>query len=380
MRELWRNSWELLNSQPQCRKPDRPCVVFLFAFIAVQPQLQEKQIMQLQTHTWENTLLALAHEAHHAAQPEFMLSAAPSLLQQAFTYCESITATYSRSFHLASALLPRNKRQAVRALYAFCRVSDDIVDAYSTDITTDAREAQLAGWRAIALDRHPPTDDLVALAWAYTRQQYNIPLRYAEQLIEGVAQDLSPRRYRTFEELAAYSYGVASTVGLMSMHIIGYTDADAVRYAVKLGVALQLTNILRDVGEDWQAGRLYLPQDELEAFGLYEEDMECLWRTVGEHAEGTWHLAGKTSKRWQEFMRFQIERNRHLYAEARPGIQLLNQDGRFAIAAAAELYRGILCDIEAHDYDVFSRRSHLTTWGKLQRLPAIWWGVRRGYK
>jgi 15-cis-phytoene synthase len=336
--------------------------------------------MQLQTHTWENTLLALAHEAHHAAQPEFMLSAAPSLLQQAFTYCESITATYSRSFHLASALLPRNKRQAVRALYAFCRVSDDIVDAYSTDITTDAREAQLAGWRAIALDRHPPTDDLVALAWAYTRQQYNIPLRYAEQLIEGVAQDLSPRRYRTFEELAAYSYGVASTVGLMSMHIIGYTDADAVRYAVKLGVALQLTNILRDVGEDWQAGRLYLPQDELEAFGLYEEDIECLWRTAGEDTEGTWHLTGKTSKRWQEFMRFQIERNRHLYAEARPGIQLLNQDGRFAIAAAAELYRGILCDIEAHDYDVFSRRSHLTTWGKLQRLPAIWWGVRRGYK
>ena len=165
---------------------------------------------------------------------------------------------------------------------------------------------------------------------------------------------------QTFHDLATYSYGVASTVGLMSMHIIGYSGPEAIPYAIKLGLALQMTNILRDVAEDWQRGRVYLPQDELAYFGL----------TEGTIADG------RVTDQWREFMRFQIDRNRQLYAEAWPGIGMLNKKGRFAIAAAAGLYRGILNDIENHDYDVFSRRSHIGTFGKLRRLPMLWWQSR----
>ena len=164
--------------------------------------------------------------------------------------------------------------------------------------------------------------------------------------------------------MAAYSYGVASTVGLMSMHIIGYSDSDAVLYAIKLGVALQLTNILRDVSEDWRRGRLYLPLEELAAHGLSEADVE----------------AGQVDDRWRAFMRFQIARNRDLYAEALPGIAFLNREGRLAVAAAAELYRAILNDIEAHDYDVFSRRAYVNAWNKLRRAPGIWWRSRRNVR
>ena len=118
-------------------------------------------------------------------------------------------------------------------------------------------------------------------------------------------------RYHTFGELTTYAYGVASTVGLMSMHIIGFAGEQAIPYAIKLGVALQLTNILRDIGEDWRAGRLYLPMDEMAAFGLSEADLD----------------RGRVDDRWRALMRFQIERNRRLYAEANPGIALLNREG-----------------------------------------------------
>jgi phytoene synthase len=203
-------------------------------------------------------------------------------------------------------------------------------------------------------------NELVAVAWAAARSQYHIPPRYAEQLIDGVARDLVQKRYQTFDELAAYAYGVASTVGLMSMHIIGFAGPEAIPYAIKLGVALQLTNILRDIGEDWHSGRMYLPAQELAAFGLTEWDIAI----------------GKTDRRWRDFMRFQIDRNRRLYDEARPGIALLNRDGRFAVAAAGELYRAILTDIETHDYDVFSRRAHVSGLSKLSKLPSLWWHYR----
>jgi phytoene synthase len=146
----------------------------------------------------------------------------------------------------------------------------------------------------------------------------------------------------------------------MTMHVIGFRTEEALPYAVKLGIALQLTNILRDVGEDWQLGRLYLPLDELAEFGLSEA-------TVG---------ARQIDARWRAFMRFQIARARHLYDEALPGIKLLEPDGRFAITAAAGLYRAILEQIEANDYNVISLRAHLDSWGKVRRLPEFWWSSR----
>jgi phytoene synthase len=305
---------------------------------------------------WERSLLPLAYEAERRVEG----CPAPSirdaaLLDRAYASCAALTSLHSRTFSLATRLLPTEKRRAMRALYAFCRVSDDIVDSL------DGRAEQaLASWRQEALAPGTPTDHLVAIAWAETRARYQIPERYAEQLIEGVGRDLQQSRYRTFEEVTRYAYGVASTVGLMSMHIIGFAGAQAIPYAIKLGVALQLTNILRDVGEDWRAGRLYLPLDEMARHGVTETDLD----------------RGQVDDRWRALMRFQIARNRRLYAEARPGIALLHRDGRFAVAAASELYRVILNDIEAQDYDIFHHRAHVSAWGKISRIPGIWWRQR----
>jgi phytoene synthase len=309
--------------------------------------------MTLQTYTWEPALLLKALEAWHSIVPaSSRLTSDRALLERAYAECEKLTAHHSRSFYRASGFLSREKRRAVRALYAFCRVTDDIVDCPDCD----APQA-LSEWRRIALAAEPPIDNLVAVAWADMRQRSGIPLRLAEQLIDGVARDLDQTRYATFDDLTTYAYSVASTVGLMSMRIIGYRSAAAIPYAIKLGVALQLTNILRDVGEDRRSGRVYLPADELARFDLSADDL----------------ARGQVDDRWRAFMRFQIKRNRRLYVEAWPGIQMLNEDGRFAIAAAGDLYRRILDDIEAHDYDVFTRRARVSTPRKLLALVNLWW-------
>lgn len=303
--------------------------------------------------TWEHALLSLAHEANNALYPAVARSTCDTqTLACAYRHCETVTAACSRSFYLATSLLPAPKRRAIRALYAVCRITDDLVDNGPTGV-----DISLAAWRKHVLAPHATPHDPVLVAWADARLRYQIPQSYVKQFIDGVARDLDTTRYLTFDDLAAYAYGVASTVGLMSMHIIGGTDSSAVLYAIKLGVALQLTNILRDVGEDWQRGRLYLPLEELAAYGLTETNI----------------AAGQIDDRWRAFMRFQITRARQLYAEAQPGIALLKPDGRFAVTAAADLYRAILHDIEIHDYDVFSRRAHVSAWGKLRRLPGIWW-------
>lgn len=315
--------------------------------------------MTVQAHAWENRLLVWAYEALESHSPREGIIADQAALQAAYTYCDHVTRTNSRTFYLASGLLPPQKRRAARALYAFCRVTDNIVDTGDND---DAAREALEQWRILIMSPLPPTHNLVALAWADAQARYNIPRGYAHQLIDGVARDLSQKRYATFDDLAEYAYGVASTVGLMAMHIIGYMGDDALPYAVKLGVALQTTNILRDVAEDWQNGRVYLPQAELAAFGLSEADID----------------AGRNNPAWREFMDFQIARNRRLYDESRAGIALLNADGRFAISAAAELYRAILTDIETHDCDVFTRRAHVGVGGKLRRLPGIWWRAKVG--
>jgi phytoene synthase len=315
---------------------------------------------------WETPLLLLADEAlNELVKPAFNLPQTynDKLLEMSYQQCEDITAQHSRSFYMASALYPPDKRRAARALYAFCRITDDIVDEADEGDDAACVQERLEAWRYRSLSANPPRDDLVAVAWHDARAKYQVPLRYGEQLFDGVMCDLSKRRYETFEELAEYAYGVASTVGLMSMHITGFVGKEAIPYAVKLGVALQLTNILRDVAEDWRNGRVYLPQDELRRFGLDEADL----------------ADGVVTNRWRAFMQFQIARNRRLYEEAWPGIGMLAPDGRFAIAAAAELYMGILRDIERHDYDVFSRRSYVSTAGKLARLPRIWWRSRERY-
>lgn len=307
------------------------------------------------TSNWEHPLLERANAALRSFVSTERVQASAAALERAYRHCDALTAQHSRTFYLASGLLPPARRRAVRALYAFCRVTDDLVDRAEQD-----GRAALESWRGRVFAPHPGHDDLVALAWADTRARHSIPWSYAEQLIDGVARDLTHTRYESFEELSEYCYGVACTVGLMTMHIVGFAGQAAIPHAIKLGVALQLTNILRDVEEDWRAGRLYLPRAELAAFGLSEADI----------------AAGRATPAWREFIGFQIARVRQLYAQARPGIALLDPTGRLAIAAAADLYQAILDEIEARGGDVFGRRARVSGWGKLRRLPGIWWRVR----
>lgn len=312
--------------------------------------------MNASTETWEHALVARAYEAISVPPPASLPTAGVCDLNAAYAYCARLTRANSHTFSLASALLPSDRRRAVRALYAFCRATDDLIDQTPEGANVDDL---LKNWR-LRLANHQNAYDPVPLAWADTRARYHIPYGYEVQLIEGIARDLRQNRYATFAELAEYCYGVASTVGLMVMHIVDFLGEAALPYAVKLGIALQMTNILRDVGADWQVGRLYLPLDELAQFGLSAEDI----------------AQGQVNDRWRAFMRFQIQRTRALYEEARPGIALLAPEGRFAIAAAARLYQAILVDIEQHDYDVFRRRAHVGGWDKIRRLPGIWWFVR----
>ena len=312
--------------------------------------------MQVQAN-WENQLLSLAGNIPHpSTRPFFSYWAGDASLQAAYKHAEKITAEHSKSFHFASGLLPEEKRSAVRALYAFCRTVDDIVD----ESMDDERESRLDYWRGMIEYGSFVENDLVAAAWADTLTRYHVPRQYALQLIDGVNRDLTQTRYQTFEELTTYCYGVASTVGLMSMYIVGFSSNDAVPYAIKLGVALQMTNILRDVGEDYQNGRLYLPREELAFYGIREQDI----------------ANGRVTDNWRQFLKFQIERTRQLYDESWQGVKLLEREGQLAIGAASIFYRGILDQIEKNDYDVFTKRASLSALDKLGKIPALWLTIK----
>lgn len=320
------------------------------------------------TDNWEGPLLVMAREALHPVVPRTPVPISDTgTLERAYARCEGIIAEHGKTFNMATGLLPPQKRRAIRALYAFCRVADNIVDC--SDDRVEEKEVKLAAWRYKSVTASPDPDDLVALAWADTRLRYKVPYRYCEQLIDGVAHDLHQQRYESFEDLATYAYGVASTVGLMMLRIIGtapgFTEEDALPYAIKMGLALQITNILRDVGEDRRAGRVYLPAGELRAWGLCDEDL----------VDGRTR-SGNTRESWRDFMRFQIQRNRDLYRKAWPCIRMFEKDGRFCVAAMCYLYRAILKDIEEHDYDVINRRAHVSALSKLRQIPVIWWQNR----
>ena len=275
----------------------------------------------------------------------------PLSLPEAYRSCYAITRKHSRSFFLSSQLLPAEKRRAVHALYAFCRTSDDLVDLPQANATQ-----ALAAWVALVHAPQPPPDNAVLLAWNDTLTRYAVPRTLPDELLAGIAMDLTVNRYPTFDDLWLYCYRVASVVGLISMQIIGYREG-AVDYAIKLGVALQLTNILRDVGEDARRGRVYLPREDLERFGLSADDI----------------LNGRRDEAFRSLMRFEIERAHCLYEAAWPGIALLNPDGQLAITAAAEIYRGILGKIHQSDYNVYQRRASVP----LARKLLLLWRARR---
>ena len=274
-------------------------------------------------------------------------SASDPALGASYAHCRSVTRRASKSFSLAAQLLPEPKRRAIEALYAFSRTSDDIVDQHAEPASA------LEAWIAQVHGQAAATDPLLP-AWTDTCSRFGLPRTLADDLLAGVGMDLAIDRYATFADLQLYCYRVASVVGLLSMRIIGFAPG-AESYAVKLGTALQLTNILRDVGEDAARGRIYLPLEDLRRFGVRETEI----------------LNGARGERFRALMRWEIRRAEELYQASWPGIALLHRDGQMAVAAAALLYRAILPKIVANDYDVFGMRACLSLREKLLLLPWI---------
>jgi 15-cis-phytoene synthase len=266
---------------------------------------------------------------------------------------EDLIRANSKTFYFATALLPARARSAIRALYGFCRKTDDLVDRQ------DATDQDLEVWRKQLQLRIEDQDDPVLYCWSVTRQIYGIDRLYEQELIDGMAMDLAHTTYPTWHALEFYCYHVASTVGLLSMAITGLVPGarfeTAMSYAIDLGIALQLTNILRDVGEDLQRGRIYLPEEDLQRFDLSPGDIH---RQV-------------VDERFINLMKFEITRARQYFQKSLPGITLLSASSRPAVGAAALLYQAILDEIEHNHYDVFRIRAHTSGWRKLSMLPGI---------
>jgi phytoene synthase len=295
--------------------------------------------------------LTFGMQANVAFEPSERLRTGSPQLDECYRQCGAITRRHSKSFYFSLRFLPAAKRRAIWAVYAFCRTADDLADGEGSAAerlaALDAWETQLR-----AAYSGPGTHPVfIALADAATR--YDVPLHAAIDLLGGARMDVSVARYATYEELRRYSYLVASTVGLLVTPILGALDGSAASYAIALGEAMQLTNILRDVGEDARMGRIYLPADEMARFGYAEADL----------------FAGTVDDRFVALMRFQIERARRLYGEAEPGIAMLHADSRYAVRLALHLYRSILAAIEANRYDVFAKRAHVSPAAKV--LTAI---------
>jgi 15-cis-phytoene synthase len=285
-------------------------------------------------------------------------------VDDAYRLCRQFTAKYAKTFYLATLLMSKAKRPAIWAIYAWCRRTDELVDGPAAAITTpetlDLWEQQLE-----SIFAHSPVDDF-DVALVNTLQRFPMDIQPFRDMISGQRMDLYRSRYETFEELKLYCYRVAGTVGLMSTAVMGVANYDTapwnhyqhnpIEEAIALGIASQLTNILRDVGEDSRRGRVYLPLEDLARFNYTEQDL----------------FLGVVDDRWRALMRFQIQRTRDIYAQAERGISRLSPDARWPVWAALMHYSRILAVIERNDYDVFSQRAYVTSGQKLLTLPVAW--------
>jgi phytoene synthase len=285
----------------------------------------------------------------------------------AYESCRQITAKYSKTFYIGTLLMPEEKRRAIWAIYVWCRRTDELVDGpqspFTTPETLECWEAQLESVFA----GHPIDDLDVALV--DTLERFPMDIQPFRDMIAGQQMDLYRSRYETFEDLHLYCYRVAGTVGLMSSAVLGVDETSAsapwneseenyipTEEAIALGIANQLTNILRDVGEDARRGRIYIPLEDLERFNYSEKDL----------------FNGVVDERWRALMRFEIQRARQFYQQAERGIRALSRDSRWPVWAALMLYQGILDVIERNQYDVFSQRAFVPKPQKLLMLPVAW--------
>jgi len=280
-------------------------------------------------------------------------------LAASYDHCRRLAKAAARNFYYGISLLPAAKRDALCAIYAFMREADDISDARGE---VASKQRGLAEWRAnleLALagdcEKHFA---LPALRDAVTR--YAIPPRYLHDLLSGTEMDLTVRSYATFDHLREYCYRVAGCVGLTCIHVFGFRDPRATGLAEKLGIAFQLTNILRDVAEDYAMGRVYMPEEDLRRFGLAPADLA--------HKEVT--------PAFRELMRFQASRAWEFYDEGIELLALIDEDSRAGLWALARVYGGILARIEERGYDVVSQRVRLSAAEKswiMIRARMGWW-------
>jgi 15-cis-phytoene synthase len=262
-------------------------------------------------------------------------------LRASYDACRRINAVSGRTFYLATLLLPAAKRPAVHALYGFARRADDIVDDLAPSLTTAERERALESWSSRFLAG--TSDDAVLAAVHDTIARYDVPLRYFEDFLVSMRMDLTTSEYATWDDVQHYVHGSAAVIGLQMLRILGTADgmqAAAAPYARDLGVAFQLTNFIRDVGEDLRRDRIYLPKDELAAFGVTRDDL----------------ASGIVDANVRRLLAFQIARAREIYRAAAPGIRLLEPTSRDCVRTAATLYAEILDAVEAADYRVLDRR------------------------
>jgi 15-cis-phytoene synthase len=276
-----------------------------------------------------------------------------------YEQCRNVARAAASNFYYAFYALPRPKRDALCALYAFMRLVDDVSDEAGS--VTEQR-AGLARWRAL-LDRAYAGDTAghaILPAFADTVRRYEIPQRYFHDLISGAEMDLTESRYATFERLREYCYRVAGTVGLTCLQVFGFSDPHAPELAERLGIAFQLTNILRDVGADLALGRVYLPAEDLHRFGCSEQELAL----------------GVVTPAVRELLRFEAQRAWGFYAEGARLIPRIDLDSRATLWALTRIYSGLLARIEDRDFDVFSSRVRLTSAEKariLFRARLGWW-------
>ena len=276
-------------------------------------------------------------------------------LDASYDFCRRITKAEAKNFYYAFRTLPAVKRRAIYAAYAFCRLCDDISDE---DMSREERLKGFSGVReSLAQTRQDRCDEPVYVALGDAAIRFGIPWEHFDDIIAGVEMDLDISRYETFDDLREYCHKVASVVGLVSIRIFGHDEHPEVEtYAVDLGLAMQLTNILRDIKEDAGRDRVYIPQDELRRFEVSETDL----------------TNGVVTGPYRELMRFQVGRAREFFDSGRKLIPLLEPDARACTAVLIGVYSSILDRIEASDYDVFSRSVSLSTGEKLMTMAKLW--------
>mgnify|MGYP000108738280 CR=1 FL=1 len=278
-------------------------------------------------------------------------------LRESYELCRQLNAKHGKTYYLATLLLPPAKRPYVHALYGFARYADEIVDDLASTLTESQKAEQLKIWGDDFLAKFDSgkTNDPVCLAVLDTVRRWNIPREYFEAFLHSMTMDLTVTEYETYDDLYEYVYGSAAVIGLQMVPILEPTNQDAYKHATELGVAFQLANFIRDVGEDLDRGRIYLPIDELTSHGVTHEMLEARV------------LTPQIKSALQE----QIARVQRLQREAAPGIKMLAPESQACIEAASELYCGIVDAVIDIDYEVFDKRASVSLMRRLRvAIPA----------